>query len=91
MTEPKKNPAAVALGRLGGKAGTGAAKRRTKAQHARMVAAATVARKEKRDCALEVLGALIDCEAAMALHPEFDKSAERARARAAIERATRRK
>jgi len=32
MTKRKKNPAAVALGRLGGKAGTGKAKARTTAQ-----------------------------------------------------------
>lgn len=57
----QKNPAAVSLGRLGGKAGTGAAKRRTKATYDKMVAA----KKERRDCALEVLGALIQCEAAI--------------------------
>ena len=32
MTNPPKNPAAVSLGRLGGKAGSGPAKARTKAQ-----------------------------------------------------------
>lgn len=57
----QKNPAAVALGRLGGKAGTGAAKRRERETYAKMVAA----KKERRDCALEVLGALIECEDAI--------------------------
>jgi hypothetical protein len=47
---PSKNPAAVALGRLGGKAGTGAAKARTSDQARAAVAArwAKTKRKPKR-------------------------------------------
>lgn len=45
MTTPHKNPAAVALGRLGGKAGRGASKRRTKAQCAAAGRASAAARR----------------------------------------------
>ena len=47
---PSKNPAAVALGRLGGKAGTGAAKARTSEQARAAIAArwAKTKRKPKR-------------------------------------------
>ena len=46
MPTPRKNPAAVALGRRGGRAGTGAAKARTSAQ-ARAAALARWAKSSK--------------------------------------------
>ena len=42
-----KNPAAVTLGRLGGKAGTGDAKRRSPEHYAKLAKAGVLARKRK--------------------------------------------
>lgn len=46
--EQSKDPAAVALGRAGGKAGTGKAKVRTKAQIAKAVKARIAANKKRK-------------------------------------------
>ncbi len=49
MSTHKKNPHAVSLGRLGGKAGTGAAKRRTPEQAKAAVAVRWARHRSKQD------------------------------------------